>query len=42
LDDVFERHAGDRRVLFVVDVNGGPDHWRVRVGTARRIRSLEN
>jgi DNA polymerase-3 subunit alpha len=38
LDDVFERHAGDRRVLFVLDVNGGPDHWLVKVATARRIR----
>jgi hypothetical protein len=42
LDGVFERHAGDRRVLFVVDVNGGPQHLRVRAGTARRIRPSDH
>jgi DNA polymerase-3 subunit alpha len=41
LDGVFERHAGDRPVLFVIDLNGGADHCRVRVGTARRIRPSE-
>jgi DNA polymerase-3 subunit alpha len=41
LDGVFERHAGDRRVLFVVDMNGGADHWLVRVATARRIKPSE-
>jgi DNA polymerase-3 subunit alpha len=41
LDGVFERHAGDRPVLFVIDLNGGADHYRVRVGTARRIRPSE-
>jgi DNA polymerase-3 subunit alpha len=42
LDGVFERHPGDRRVLFVVDVNGGPQHLRVRTGTARRIRPSDH
>jgi DNA polymerase-3 subunit alpha len=41
LDGVFERHAGDRPVMFVIDLNGGKDHCRVRVGTARRIRPSE-
>ncbi|HEY6358607.1 MAG TPA: OB-fold nucleic acid binding domain-containing protein, partial [Vicinamibacterales bacterium] len=41
LDGVFERHAGDRPVMFVIDLNGGADHYRVRVGTARRIRPSE-
>jgi DNA polymerase-3 subunit alpha len=41
LDGVFERHAGDRPVLFIIDLNGGADHYRVRVGTARRIRPSE-
>ena len=38
LADVLERHPGDRRVSFVVEVNGGKDHLRVRAATARRIR----
>ena len=38
LADVLERHAGDRRVSFVVEVNGGEEHLRVRAATARRIR----
>jgi len=41
LEGVFERHAGDRRVSFVVEVNAsgaGNGAFRVRAGTARRIR----
>jgi DNA polymerase-3 subunit alpha len=39
LEGVFERHAGDRRVSFVVDVNGGANPaMRVRTGISRRIR----
>jgi len=36
--DVLERHPGDRRVSFVVQVNGGGPKLRVRAATARRIR----
>jgi DNA polymerase-3 subunit alpha len=38
LADVLERHRGDRRVSFVVEVNGGNEHLRVRAATARRIK----
>ena len=38
LADVLERHPGDRRVSFVVEVNGERPHLRVRAATARRIR----
>jgi DNA polymerase-3 subunit alpha len=38
LADILDRHAGDRPVSFVMDVNGGGPHVRVRAGTARRIR----
>jgi DNA polymerase-3 subunit alpha len=37
LAGVFERHAGDRRVSIVMELNGGAP-VRVRAGTARRIR----
>jgi DNA polymerase-3 subunit alpha len=36
LNDVLERHPGDRRVSFVVEVAGG-SALRVRAATARRI-----
>jgi hypothetical protein len=38
LADVLDRHAGDRRVSFVMDLNGRGPHVRVRAGTARRIK----
>jgi DNA polymerase-3 subunit alpha len=38
LAGILDRHAGDRPVSFVMDVNGGGPHVRVRAGTARRIR----
>jgi DNA polymerase-3 subunit alpha len=38
LADVLDRHAGDRPVSFVMDLNGRGPHVRVRAGTARRIR----
>jgi DNA polymerase-3 subunit alpha len=38
LAGVLDRHAGDRRVSFVVELNGGAEHLRVRAGTARRIK----
>ncbi len=38
LAGVLDRHPGDRPVSFVVDVNGGSEHLRVRAGTARRIK----
>lgn len=38
LAGVLERHPGDRRVSFVVEVNGRGPHLRVRAATARRIR----
>jgi hypothetical protein len=38
---VLERHAGDRRVSFVVEVRGGRP-MRVRAATARRIRPSEH
>ena len=41
LESVLERHAGDRRVSFVVEVTGGRP-MRVRAGTARRIRPSEH
>jgi DNA polymerase III subunit alpha len=37
LAGVLDRHAGDRRVLFVVELNGG-SRLRVRTATARRIK----
>jgi len=36
--EVLERHPGDRRVSFVVQVNGAGPKLRVRAATARRIR----
>jgi DNA polymerase-3 subunit alpha len=39
---VLERHPGDRRVSFVVDVNGAGPHLRVRTATARRIRPSDH
>ena len=38
LATVLERHPGDRRVSFVVDLNGHGPHLRTRVATARRIK----
>jgi hypothetical protein len=38
LAEVFERHAGDRKVSFVVEVPGAERPLRVRAATARRIR----
>ncbi|HSG01138.1 MAG TPA: hypothetical protein VLA20_08400, partial [Vicinamibacterales bacterium] len=40
LAGVLDRHAGDRRVWFVVEVSGGRT-LRVRAATARRIRPSE-
>jgi DNA polymerase III subunit alpha len=42
LADVLERHAGDRRVSFVVEVNGGTEHLLVRAATARRIKPSDH
>jgi DNA polymerase-3 subunit alpha len=42
LADVLERHPGDRRVSFVVEVNGGDDHLVVRAATARRIKPSDH
>jgi DNA polymerase-3 subunit alpha len=42
LASVLDRHAGDRRVSLLVDVNGGPRTVRVRVATARRIRPSDH
>jgi DNA polymerase-3 subunit alpha len=39
---VLERHPGDRRVSFVVQVNGGGPTLRVRTATARRIRPTDH
>lgn len=36
--EVLERHPGDRRVSFIVQVNGAGPRLRVRAATARRIR----
>jgi DNA polymerase-3 subunit alpha len=38
---ILERHPGDRRVSFVVRVNGDGPPLRVRAATARRIRPSE-
>ena len=38
LADVLERHPGDRRVSFILRVNGDGPPLRVRTATARRIR----
>ena len=38
---VLERHSGDRRVMFLVDVRGGGPVLRVRTATARRIRPTD-
>ena len=35
---ILDRHAGDRPVSFVMDLNGRGPHVRVWAGTARRIR----
>jgi hypothetical protein len=37
LADVLDRHHGDRRVSFLVEVNGSA-RLRVRTATARRIK----
>jgi len=39
---VLERHPGDRRVSFVVRVNGAGPPLRVRAATARRIKPTEH
>jgi DNA polymerase-3 subunit alpha len=39
---VLERHAGDRRVSFVVEVPGNGHGLRVRAATARRIRPSDS
>ena len=41
LAQVFERHPGDRRVSFVVEVPGRGGGLRVRAGTSHRIRPSE-
>jgi DNA polymerase-3 subunit alpha len=39
---VLERHPGDRRVTFVVRVNGAGPPLRVRAATARRIKPTDH
>jgi DNA polymerase-3 subunit alpha len=41
LASVFERYPGDRRVSFVVEVNGRAPGLRVRTATAHRIQPSE-
>jgi DNA polymerase III subunit alpha len=41
LAGVLEKHAGDRRVRFVVEMNGGVG-LRVRVATSRRVRPSDS
>jgi len=38
LAEVLDRHAGDRRVSLVVELNGAGPHLLVRAGSARRVR----
>src|SRR5690349_25129947 len=38
---VLERHVGDRRITFIVPVNGSGPKLRVRTATAHRIRPSE-
>jgi DNA polymerase-3 subunit alpha len=42
LAEVLEGHPGDRRVSFVVEVNGSGPALRVRASTARRIRPSDS
>jgi DNA polymerase-3 subunit alpha len=42
LADVMERHPGDRRVSFVLEISKGPTPVRVRTATARRIKPSEH
>jgi DNA polymerase-3 subunit alpha len=39
---VLERHPGDRKVSFIVHVNGAGSKLRVRAATARRIRPSDH
>ena len=39
---VLDRHRGDRRVSFVMELNGGGPHLRVRTATARRVRPSDH
>jgi len=39
---VLERHPGDRRVAFVVQLNGSGPQLRVRAATARRIKPTDH
>ena len=39
---VLERHPGDRRVSFVIRVNGGGPALRVRAATARKIKPTDH
>jgi DNA polymerase-3 subunit alpha len=39
---VLDRHPGDRRVQFVVEINGAGPRLRVRAATTRRIRPSEH
>jgi len=41
LAGVLDKHAGDRRVRFVVEMNGAVG-LRVRVATARRVRPSDS
>ena len=42
LATLLDRHAGDRKVSVVVEINGGPTLLRVRAATARRIKPSEH
>jgi len=42
LADVLERHPGDRRVSFVVELHQGAAPMRVRTATARRVRPSDH
>ena len=39
---VFERHAGDRRVALVVELEGRPQGLRVRTAIAHRVRPSDH
>jgi DNA polymerase-3 subunit alpha len=42
LRQVFERHAGDRRVALVVELDGRPQGLRVRAAIAQRVRPSDH
>ena len=42
LAELLDRYPGDRRVSFVVDVNGAGPKMRVRASTARRIKPSDD